>query len=90
MMNFLRSRYQLTQGNIGTVLGWGLTENGTLASTLKMTELPVVSAAECADSHKDFFASQTRSTTFCAGYLNGTAVCNGDSGKTNIRGSTSC
>lgn len=69
--HYLR-RYQLAQGKKGTVVGWGLTENGTLSSSLRMTELPVVSASECTDSHPDFFGSQTRSTTFCAGYRNGT------------------
>jgi dynein heavy chain len=78
--NSFLEEYQLATGNFGTVLGWGLTENGTLAAQLRMTELPVVSTSDCVDSYKDFFASMTRSTTFCAGYKNGTAVCNGDSG----------
>jgi dynein heavy chain len=78
--NSFLEEYQLNQGNMGVVLGWGLTENGTLSEELRMTELPVVSAATCAESHPDFFASMTRSTTFCAGYKNGTGVCNGDSG----------
>jgi secreted trypsin-like serine protease len=45
-----------------------------------MAQLPVVSTAECSSSGQDLFSSMTRSTSYCAGYKNGTQVCNGDSG----------
>ena len=72
--NSFLEEYQLNQGTVGVVLGWGLTENGTLSEELRMVDLPVVSAATCAESHPDFFASMTRSTTYCAGYRNGKAL----------------
>jgi secreted trypsin-like serine protease len=91
--NSFLEEYQLAPGSLGTVVGFGFTENGTLAKELKMTQLPVISASDCADSHGDFFASMTRSTNYCAGYKNGTQVCNGDSGggqyfRALVRGST--
>ncbi|XP_021965233.2 uncharacterized protein LOC110860489 isoform X2 [Folsomia candida] len=91
--NSFLEEYQLAAGSIGTVVGFGLTENGSLSNSLKMAQLPVVSVTECASSHGDFFASMTRSTNYCAGYRNGTQVCNGDSGggqyfRANVKGST--
>jgi len=70
----------LAPGSLGTVVGFGFTENGSLSEELRMTQLPVVSPVECADSEGSFFATMTRSTNYCAGYKNGTQVCNGDSG----------
>ncbi|ODM96450.1 Limulus clotting factor C [Orchesella cincta] len=78
--NSFLEEYQLAQGNLGTVLGWGATENESLSQELRMTELPVISHVDCVDAYRDFFASMTRSTNYCAGYLNGTSLCNGDSG----------
>lgn len=72
--NSFLEEYQLAAGSIGTVVGFGLTENGSLSNSLKMAQLPVVSVTECASSHGDFFASMTRSTNYCAGYRNGTQV----------------
>lgn len=75
--NSFLEEYQLAQGNLGTVLGWGATENETLAQDLRMTELPVISHQDCVNAYRDFFASMTRSTNYCAGYRNGTSLCNG-------------
>jgi len=78
--NSFLEEYQLAAGNLGTVVGFGITETGNYSDTLRMAELPVVSSTECTDTGGDFFASMTRSTSYCAGYKNGTQVCNGDSG----------
>jgi len=71
--NSFLEEYQLAEASLGTVVGWGFTENGSLATSLRMSALPVVSATKCAESFRDFFASMTRSTIYCAGYLNGTS-----------------
>jgi len=91
--NSFLEEYQLSPGSLGTVVGFGFTENGTLAQDLRMAALPVVSPGECAASAGDFFASMTRSTNYCAGFKNGTQVCNGDSGggqyfRASVRGTT--
>ncbi|XP_058446760.1 coagulation factor VII-like [Malaya genurostris] len=65
---------------VGAVAGWGLTENDTLASTLKATKIPMVSFLECLDSDRNLFSHVLFDGMFCAGLRNGTNVCNGDSG----------
>ena len=42
--------------------------------------MPVVNIETCLYSNPDFFARVTNDRTFCAGFLNGSTVCNGDSG----------
>ncbi|CAG7819457.1 unnamed protein product [Allacma fusca] len=78
--NSLLEEYQIQEGNVGTVVGWGKREDGNLAETLQEAHIPVVNSRTCIESYKEFFESQTRYTNFCAGYTNGTGVCNGDSG----------
>jgi len=78
--NSLIEEYQVRAGNLGTVVGWGLTETGNPSDDLRMAQLPVVSAKSCIDSFASFFQQNKRFTNFCAGYQNGTGVCNGDSG----------
>nr|XP_022919450.1 atrial natriuretic peptide-converting enzyme-like [Onthophagus taurus] len=65
---------------MGTVVGMGLTENDTFASHLLATNLPIVTVKDCMINEKKDFHKYITSTTFCAGFLNGTGVCNGDSG----------
>ncbi|XP_023713323.1 serine protease gd isoform X2 [Cryptotermes secundus] len=67
-------------GKEGVVAGWGLDENGNTAQKLKMVKMPVVTQETCLWSHSTFFSQFTSNTTFCAGYRNGSSVCNGDSG----------
>ncbi|EAT45900.1 AAEL002880-PA [Aedes aegypti] len=64
----------------GTVVGWGLTENNTVASTLNQAQMPVVSIHECLESDRNFFGRLLNAKSFCAGFKNGTGACNGDSG----------
>ncbi|KAJ8910433.1 hypothetical protein NQ315_012575 [Exocentrus adspersus] len=42
--------------------------------------MPVVSQETCIYSFPEFYSRFTSDHTFCAGYKNGTSVCNGDSG----------
>ncbi|ODM97244.1 Limulus clotting factor C [Orchesella cincta] len=66
----------LSPGSIGEVVGFGYDESGQPSKTLREASLPVVSYKDCYDVSK----LQHSSTQYCAGYTNGTAVCNGDSG----------
>ncbi|KAI4455114.1 serine protease gd n-terminus [Holotrichia oblita] len=67
-------------GKFGTVVGWGFDENGKLTEELTMLNMPIVSKDSCIYSFPDFFSRFTTSETYCAGFTNGTSVCNGDSG----------
>ncbi|XP_069688228.1 clotting factor C-like [Periplaneta americana] len=70
----------LTEGNLGMVAGWGVNENDTFSDLLRMVQLPVVSDQKCIEEQPRDFKKYVTYTTFCAGYRNGTGVCNGDSG----------
>lgn len=62
-------------------LGWGLEQsNGVPSNVLKKIELPVVNREQCKQRSSPEFASYITSDKFCAGYLNGASVCQGDSG----------
>ncbi|CAH2052767.1 unnamed protein product, partial [Iphiclides podalirius] len=67
-------------GKKGSVVGWGFDETGVATEELTLVEMPVVDQETCIRSYSDFFARFTSQYTFCAGYRDGTSVCNGDSG----------
>ncbi len=65
---------------MAVVMGWGVTEDGYGATTLKQAELPVVDQATCADRYakQGYVVSDSM---LCAGYQNGGIdACSGDSG----------
>ncbi|XP_072382310.1 chymotrypsin-like elastase family member 2A [Diabrotica undecimpunctata] len=64
----------------GTVVGWGFDENGRVTNQLTKAHMPVVSQTTCIYSSPQFFSIFTSNYTYCAGFKNGTSVCNGDSG----------
>ncbi|CAG9861494.1 unnamed protein product [Phyllotreta striolata] len=64
----------------GTVIGWGFDQHKRISEKLMQAKMPVVSTIKCIYSKRDFFARFTFDKNFCAGFLNGTSVCNGDSG----------
>nr|XP_029726488.1 transmembrane protease serine 9-like [Aedes albopictus] len=64
----------------GKVSGWGYTEVDALSNWLRMTELPFVNYTSCLGSNPEVFANTIYEGMFCAGYANGSSVCNGDSG----------
>ncbi|CAL8110132.1 unnamed protein product [Orchesella dallaii] len=74
------SSYQLSEGNHGVVVGFGTTENWSISSTLRMATLPVVSVKDCTN----VLERLPSSSQYCAGYTNGTSVCEGDSGGAQI------
>ncbi|XP_043276632.1 modular serine protease-like [Venturia canescens] len=67
-------------GEIGLVAGMGITENNTFSARLRTTTLKLVSREKCREAQKRDFRKYITYTTLCAGWLNGSAVCNGDSG----------
>ncbi|VEN42173.1 unnamed protein product [Callosobruchus maculatus] len=64
----------------GTVVGWGFDQNKKLSNKLMQAQMPVVSSVTCIYSNREFFSQFTFENNFCAGFRNGTSVCNGDSG----------
>lgn len=72
--------YSSLTGHYGTVVGWGMTKGYKLSSKLKSARMPVVKPSTCISSNRDAFGQILDETMLCAGYTNGTSVCNGDSG----------
>ncbi|XP_061725879.1 uncharacterized protein LOC133531588 isoform X2 [Cydia pomonella] len=73
---------QLQPGNIGTILGWGLTKaNGTPSQRLTYLELPYIDVDECFVESEPTFLKFITSDKICAGdTVTGKALCRGDSG----------
>ncbi|RVE49130.1 hypothetical protein evm_006251 [Chilo suppressalis] len=67
-------------GRKGSVVGWGFDDTGVATEELSLVEMPVVDTETCIRSYSEFFVRFTSEYTYCAGYKNGTSVCNGDSG----------
>ncbi|XP_053683622.1 chymotrypsinogen A-like [Sabethes cyaneus] len=67
-------------GEFGTVIGWGLMETEEMSPVLKMVDLPVIEPVACLKTDRVLFGQTLDDGLFCAGYTNGTGVCNGDSG----------
>ncbi|XP_045457190.1 modular serine protease-like [Melitaea cinxia] len=72
---------QLNGTALGKVGGWGLVgKNGQPSEVLKAVDLPYVSVDECFRLTPRSFEEYITSDKMCAGYTNGTALCQGDSG----------
>ena len=72
--------YKILINKTGHVPGWGYNERGLVSEELSFAQMPVVAHETCIWSNRDFFSKVTSNVSFCAGYMNGTSVCNGDSG----------
>lgn len=70
----------LTRNRVGIIAGMGITENETNSEEVRMTRLPIVSNEDCIKQQPKDFQKFVTFTTFCAGWGNGTSLCNGDSG----------
>lgn len=51
-----------------------------MSDDLSYIKMPIVTHETCIWSNRDFFSKVTSEKSFCAGFRNGTNVCNGDSG----------
>lgn len=68
-------------GMTGYVAGWGLEQSsGAPSPVLKKIDLPTVDRDECVQKSAHDFRNFITSDKFCAGYLTGVSVCQGDSG----------
>lgn len=72
---------KVTADVYGKVAGWGLTEpGGETSPVLRVVEMPTVGREECIENSPEQFKNFITFDKFCAGYLNGVSVCEGDSG----------
>ncbi|XP_015432526.1 PREDICTED: serine protease gd-like [Dufourea novaeangliae] len=70
----------LVVGSKGIVVGWGRDEHGNqYLQEPKMINAPIVSQEDCLRSSEEYVRI-TSNRTFCAGGMDGTGPCNGDSG----------
>ncbi|XP_045457194.1 modular serine protease-like [Melitaea cinxia] len=76
------NEFQLRPGNKGKVAGFGLTsdQRESESAELKVVELPYVDWEECMRVTPPEYSPFLIGNKFCAGYLNSTALCKGDSG----------
>ncbi|XP_060532655.1 CLIP domain-containing serine protease B15-like isoform X2 [Cylas formicarius] len=74
------SDLEILADRLGSVIGWGFDENRQLSRQLMQAQMPVVSTVKCIYSNREFFSQFTFENNYCAGFRNGTSVCNGDSG----------
>lgn len=70
----------LRDQSVGLVVGLGINEHLIYSDNLRVATMPVVENMKCTDSYSKDFRKYITFTTFCAGWANGTSVCNGDSG----------
>lgn len=61
-------------GKFGTVVGWGLTQDGKKSNALQQANFPVVSSISCLRSNPAFFGDILSESNFCAGTRNGLAT----------------
>ncbi|XP_014291981.1 ovochymase-1 isoform X3 [Halyomorpha halys] len=65
---------------VGTVVGWGLTENNIMNDVLQSANLKFIEFLKCRTDSSAVYSIFITSDKFCAGLDNGTAVQRGDSG----------
>ena len=75
-----RTSLRSVEHKVGTVMGWGYTEEDEASDFLKGGTMPVVPFEDCLTSAREFFGHFLSDKNYCAGFRNGTSVCNGDSG----------
>ncbi|XP_055601439.1 basement membrane-specific heparan sulfate proteoglycan core protein-like [Uranotaenia lowii] len=67
-------------GHLGTVVGWGFTEQDAVSDALMIARMPIARYTDCVESSPDVYGHLIHNGMYCAGAKNGTNVCNGDSG----------
>ncbi|XP_076182094.1 modular serine protease-like [Ptiloglossa arizonensis] len=73
-------RRQLQAGQNGKSVGWGKTIADEPSKTLQELIMPFVPYDQCLSAVPDEFRGYITSDKFCAGRLNGSSLCEGDSG----------
>lgn len=68
------------EGQRGTVIGWGRDADFQISTTPKKVDLPIVNTLSCIQKSEQLSKTVSH-RTFCAGTLDGTGPCRGDSGK---------
>ncbi|XP_012149748.1 coagulation factor IX-like [Megachile rotundata] len=72
---------QLKVGDYGKVAGFGRTSTETRSSTLQSIQVPYRPISDCRSEGIKYQTTRfITSDKFCAGYTNGTSICDGDSG----------
>ncbi|XP_050087131.1 transmembrane protease serine 9-like isoform X2 [Anopheles aquasalis] len=67
-------------GQVGSVVGFGLSETDEVSDYLREAQIPVVSFATCVESNRETFGQKLTKQMYCAGSRDGVSACNGDSG----------
>ncbi|XP_071556851.1 modular serine protease [Temnothorax nylanderi] len=71
----------LEPGTLGKVAGFGRTATGESSAVLQALTVPVISVSQCRSASQSVNTEQfITNDKFCAGYTNGSSVCDGDSG----------
>ncbi|XP_024873756.1 modular serine protease-like [Temnothorax curvispinosus] len=71
----------LEPGTYGKVAGFGRTATGESSAVLQALTVPVISVSQCRSASQSVNTEQyITNDKFCAGYTNGSSVCDGDSG----------
>lgn len=73
-------REQLQIGQSGKAVGWGKTITGLPSDSLQEINMPFVPYDQCLAAVPTDFRGYITSDKFCAGHLNGSSLCDGDSG----------
>ncbi|XP_011705946.1 PREDICTED: coagulation factor IX-like, partial [Wasmannia auropunctata] len=77
----LSDRSVLEPGSYGKVAGFGRTAFGDSSAVLQTLTVPVISTSQCKSASQNASTEQfITNDKFCAGYTNGSSVCDGDSG----------
>ncbi|XP_011705099.1 PREDICTED: vitamin K-dependent protein C-like [Wasmannia auropunctata] len=67
-------------GSYGKVAGFGRTAHGETSAILQALKVPIISFSQCLSETQRANTRQYVNDKFCAGYKNGSSVCDGDSG----------
>ncbi|XP_046738568.1 uncharacterized protein LOC124406926 [Diprion similis] len=73
-------REQLQSGKTGKAVGWGKNAAGVPSEELQEINLPFIPYQQCVSAVPEEFKGYVTADKFCAGYLNGSSLCEGDSG----------
>ncbi|KYN18744.1 Very low-density lipoprotein receptor, partial [Trachymyrmex cornetzi] len=77
----LSDRSVLEAGSYGKVAGFGRTALGESSAVLQALRVPVIPLSQCRSASQNVNTEQfITNDKFCAGYTNGSSVCDGDSG----------